>query len=228
MKKISFSIFVFLFLVLSGEFSIAQQSRFIDEDYLLVKVKELLPAGWEIFSHIKGVIVIQKNEPVYVMDENRINAPVSMETKEELEKRIKTYGKQVKPEFEFKYYNKLTDEYIESAKKHNDSIYNVVNSLPKKYKIENLRDNFASSKGETRFYGNTDEESERIKKYEIEKYNLLDKIIKLPDYNSENYSLYLDLIIGMDDQMHLVWPLESSSEMFKIKEILDKNLIKVN
>jgi hypothetical protein len=228
MKKLLISIFIFLVLVLSGGSSVAQQNKLIEEDYLLSKVNKSLPAGWEIFSPLNGVIIIQRIEPVYVLDENRINAPKSVETKEDLEKRIKKYGKQVKSIFEFKYYDKLAEENIESAKKLNDSINNIVISLPKKYKIESLRDNFVSSKGEVKFNGNTDDEIERIKKYEIEKYNLLDRISKLPDYNSEKYSLYLDISLGMDDEMHLVWPFEASSEMFKVKEILDKNLIKIN
>lgn len=225
MKKLLISIFV---LVLSGGTSVAQQNKLIEEDYLLSKVNNSLPAGWEIFSPANDVIIVQRIEPVYLLDENRINAPESIESKEDLEKRIKKYGKQVKSIFQFKYYDKLTEENIESAKKLNDSIYIIVNSLPKKYKIENLRDNFVSSKGEVKFNGNTDEEIERIKKYEIEKYNLFDKILKLPDYNSEKYSLYLDISLGMEDEMHLVWPFEASSEMFKVKEVLDKNLIKVN
>lgn len=228
MKKLLISIFIFLVLVISGGTSIAQQNKLIEEDYLLLKVNNSLPAGWEIFSPTSSIIIIQRIEPVYLLDENRINAPESVESKEDLEKRIKKYGKQVKSIFEFKYYDKLTEENIESAKKLNDSIYIIINTLPKKYKIENLRDNFVSSKGEVKFNGNTDEEIERIKKYEIEKYNLLDKISKLPDYNSEKYSLYLDLSLGMDDEMHIVWPFEVSSEMFKVKEILDKNLLKVN
>jgi len=210
--------------VISSVNSFSQPVLQIEDDYLLCKVRDLLPPGWQMITHSGGGLMIEKNEQVYVLFENRINAPLSTEKKDELEKRIKKNGKKVLPHFEFKCYNRLTDDFLLSAKKQNDSVYTVLNLLPKKYGIEHLRDNFASSKGEMIFKGNTDEENEKIKKFNIEKYNLLDKIVKLPDYNSEKYSLYLDNTIGIEDEFHLVCPSENSTEMYKILEILGNNL----
>lgn len=218
-----------LFLYLSFLFNIAfgQENRFMTGDLLISKLKEMLPKGWEILSENKGEMIIQKDVNIYVLDENRINAPLNIETKEQLETRIKKNGKQVKPHFEFRYYQKPDDEFINSAKNKNDSIFKVIESLPKKYKIEKLRDNFASSKGNDVYRGNTDEETERVRKYNIEKYNLLDKIIKLPDYISEKYSFYLDRIIGIEDQYHFVYPVEISEEMYSILKIIEEAFIKV-
>jgi len=205
----------------------AQKNLSVDSDSRLLKLKESLPSGWEMISQIKGVLTIQKEATVYVLFENLINAPANIETKEELDKRIKTNGKQVQPHFEFKYYDRLSDAFIEYAKKKNDSVYTVIKSLPKKYKIENLKDKFASSKGEDIYTGNSDEDKEQIKKYEVEKYNLLDRIIKLPDYNSDYYSLYLDSKVGISDEFHLVYPFEISAEMYGLLELFDKYLVTI-
>lgn len=228
MKKNVFFILIFGILLFAADKISAQKNLAIDSDNKLSDLKKSLPEGWEMLSQIKGVLTIQKETVAYVLFENMINAPANIETKEELEKRIIEKGKQVKPHFEFKYYNRLSDEYLESARRKNDSVCAVIKYLPKKYNIENLKDKFASSKGEDIYKANTEEEKEKIKKYEIEKDNLLDRIIKLPDYNSENYSLYLDSRVGMGDEFSLVYPSEISAEMYGLFGLFEKHLTKID
>jgi len=227
MKKNILLVLIFTILLFVTDEINAQKNQLVDSDYKLANLKKSLPEGWEMLSHIKGVLTVQKDAVAYVLFENMVNAPKNIETKEELDNRIKKNGKQVKPHFEFKYYDKLSDDYIESARRKNDSVYAVIKSLPKKYNIENLRDKFASSKGEDFYFANTEEEKERIKKFEIERDNLLDKIIKLPDYNSEYFSLYIDSRIGIGDEFHLVYPFEISEEMYSLFELFDKHLTKI-
>ncbi|MBI5402220.1 MAG: hypothetical protein HY959_02370 [Ignavibacteriae bacterium] len=225
-KNVCFFLIFGILLFVADEMK-AQKNPIIDSDNKISNLKKSLPEGWEMFAQINGVLTIQKETIAYVLFENMINAPANIETKEEIEKRIIENGKQVKPHFEFKYYNRMSDEHIESARRKNDSIYALVKSLPKKYNIQHLKNKFASSKGEDIYSANTEGEMEIIKKYEIEKDNLLDKIIKLPDYNSENYSLYIDSKVGMGDEFHLVCPFEISKEMYGLLRLFDKCLIKI-
>ncbi|MFA5403773.1 MAG: hypothetical protein WC358_02450, partial [Ignavibacteria bacterium] len=202
MKKSLFFFFLFV-LSFSRCFSHISQDSIPDDDKLLSKVKSLLPDGWSILIYEK-VLVIQKEELAYILYENRINAPVSMESREDINKRILAKGKMIVPKYVFSYSPKLKQVEIETIKNQNDSLLQIINSLPKKYNIECLLDKFASSKGGEHYTGTTDEEKDRIKEFEKEKKSLLENFKEFPDYNTEKYSLYLDIIIGMEDQLHLV------------------------
>jgi hypothetical protein len=222
MKKFIILFFILFASCISQSFS----DTIPDDDRMLLKVKNLLPEGWSMLRQ-NDVLAIQRDELIYVLFENMINAPVSMETKEEREQRIIKYGKQERQKYVFSFYPKLSDGEIEKKKNFNDSINNIIFSLPEKYGIKNLLDKFASSKGEEYYTGKTDEENKRIEKYKSEKKSLAEELIRLPEFNSEKYSLYLDMVIGISDEFHLVHPYEASAEMYKIREILYENLIPV-
>jgi hypothetical protein len=224
MKKY-FVFFTMLFALNSSmHFLYAQQDSIYNNDALLLKVKNLLPAGWSMNSH-KDTLIIQREDSAYVSYENRINAPVSRETRDEVNKRIIKNGIREKPRFVFRYYTKLDSSEIATSKVLSITLQKIIYSLPEKYEIEHLLDKFAISKGEEIYVGKTNEDNERIENYYKEKNKLLNEIPRLPDFNSEKYSLYLEMIIGSEDQMHLVYPYEVSTEMYSIRKILDENLI---
>jgi hypothetical protein len=226
MKKLLVIFLILFVLSVSHNFAYAQKDSIIDGDEMLVKTAKLLPAGWTMLGYDE-VLVIQREEIVYVLFENRINAPESMETIEEINKRIIKEGKKTRAKYVFSYCPKLNQMEIETIKNQNDSIQRIINSLPVKYNIEYLLDKFASSKGGEYYTGKTDEEKSRIEAYYKEKRNLIDEQKKIPNYNSEKYSLYLNIIIGEGDELHLVNPYEVSAEIYKIREILNENLIKI-
>ncbi|MCX6165411.1 MAG: hypothetical protein NTU73_11245 [Ignavibacteriae bacterium] len=226
MRKSLILIFALLVMCVTQNFSFAQKDSVIDDDKLLMKVNNILPTGWSMLR-LNDALVIQRDELVYVLFENRINAPVSTETREDVDKRIKEKGKLWRASYVFGFYPKLSDEKIELIKNFNDSIQQIIYALPEKFDIKHLLDKFASSKGEEIYTGITDEEKTRIEKHRIMKNKLTDELIRLPEYNSEKYSLYLDQVIGMEDQLELVYPHEVSTEMYRIRELLNENLIKV-
>jgi hypothetical protein len=208
-------------------FLYAQQDSVFNDDESLLKVKKLLPAGWKMIS-TNDTLIIEREDSVYVLSENRINAPESSETRDEINKRIMKYGRLEKPGLIFRYYTKLDSSEMATTKELSITLQKIIYSLPEKFEIEHLIDKFAMSKGEEIYIGKTSDEKERIENYYKEKNKLFSEIPRLPDFNSEKYSLYLDMIIGMEDQMHLIYPYEVSGEIFKIREILNENLEKIN
>jgi len=193
---------------------------------MLMKLKNLLPAGWSINSS-NDTLFIQKEDSAYVLYENRINAPVSIETRDEINMRIIKNGKCEKPRFIFRYYTKLDSNELATSIVLNIALQKIIYSLPQKYEIEHLRDKFAISKGEEIYVWKTDDEKKRIEDYYYEKNKRLNEIPRLPDFNSEKYSIYLDMVIGKEDQMQLVYPYEVNAEIYKIRQLLDENLSKV-
>ena len=227
MKKLVFIILIYFIASQSLCYSGVLRDSIIDGDKLLSKIQNLLPAGWSFLNYENNALVIQREELVFVLYENRINAPVSRETREEIDKRIIENGKQWRSKYDIGFYPLMKNEEMESIRKHNDSIQEIINYLPEKYNVKHLLDKFSMSKGEEIYTGKTTEEKERIESFYTTKKELLNRFRRLPDYNSEKYSLYIDLIQGMEDQMHLIYPHSASEEMYKIREILDENLIKV-
>lgn len=132
-------------------------------DKLIDKAGSLLPEGWQIHiyknhENENSILLIQNNKEVYVLQENRINAPVSTETEEEHINRIKKNGKLDNPAFFYDLYDKMSDEEIKTIRNYNDSIQQLIYSLPEKYNIKHLLDKFSLSKGQEIYTGKTDEE----------------------------------------------------------------------
>jgi hypothetical protein len=217
---------VLFFILFAAGISQSFSDTIPDDDRMLMKLKGLLPSGWSMIRQT-DVLTIQREELVYVLYENMINAPVSLETKEEREQRIIKNGKQERQKYVFSFCPKLSDDEIIKKKNFNDSINNLIFKLKEKHKVKELLDKFASSKGEEYYTAKTDEEKMRIEKYNSEKKQLAGELIRLPEFNTEKYSLYLDMVIGISDEFHLVHPYEASDEMYKVREILYENLIQV-
>jgi hypothetical protein len=227
MNKISFLFFLISVLSISECYPCTQQDSVPGSDIMLTKVKSLLPKGWSMSSS-NDTLFIQRDDSAYIFYENRINAPVSRESREEINKRIIKNGFRERPGFIIRFYTKLDSSELATSKVLNITLQKIIYALPEKFDIEYLRDKFAMSKGEEIYTGKTDEEKERIEDYYKEKNKMLKEIPRLPDFNSEKYSLYLDMVTGMEDQMHLVYPYDISTEIYKIRELLNENLIMIN
>jgi hypothetical protein len=217
----------FAVLLAINSFLYAQQDSIYINDESLSKVKKLLPVGWKMIN-TNDTLIIEREDSAYVLSENRINAPESSETRDEINKRIIKYGRLEKPKFIFRFYTRLDSSEMATSKVLSITLQKIIYSLPEKYEIGHLIDKFAMSKGEEVYIGKTSDEKERIENYYKEKNKLFSEIPRLPDFNSEKYSLYLDMIIGMEDQLHLIYPYEVSGEIYKINNILNENLEKIN
>lgn len=213
-----------LFLITSACKS-QNESGLIQDDSLLVSLKEKIPQGWTV-SIAEDKLIIEKNDSVWVLSENKINAPISILNDEEEIKRIKEFGKKVQSSFVFQLEDKWSEEKCKQVRDKNETIYTQIKVLPEKYEIVYLYDSSLSRKGLDVFIGNTDEERKRIHEYEVERFKIEKGLIKIPDYNSEKYSLFLISKIGIEDEFHTVYPKEASEEMYRIEKILKEVLQK--
>jgi len=85
--------------------------------------------------------------------------------------------------------------------------------------------NRAAKTAEYLYRGKTAEGKRRIDAFEKEKKELLKKRVRLPDYVSQHYCLFLLEKKGMQDEYTLIYPEKASQEMYlienKFKEILE-------
>lgn len=188
-----------------------------EPDTVLEKLKSQLPVGWQMTIENEQLI-IKRNEQVYAMFENQINAPIRRETEEQYAKRIKKYGKPVHCRFVFEMESKWFPERLEKLKADNAALYREIEKLPKKYKIARFFKPFGKRPGPTAFPGKfSDEEKKRIAEYEKEKKELEKKLVELPGYASENYCLFLVKQEGMPDEYTAIYPEKASEETYAIK-----------
>ena len=198
-------------------------SGLADNDSLLTALKERIPQGWNVLLS-EDELRIERKDSVWVLSENKINAPERIFSEGEEIERIKKYGKMMQSSFVFRLEDKWSEENIQSNKEKNENINEKVKVLPEKYGIVHLYDSSLSRKGNDVFIGNNEEERNRIHEYEVEKFKIEKGLIKIPDYNSEKYSLFLISKTGMEDEFHSVYPKEVSEEMYGIEKILNEVL----
>jgi len=208
--------------VLSGEIKKILKPKWelvvqpFENDSIIEKLIKKLPDNWSLKTENDKLIILCK-EQCYSMYENKINAPERNETSIQLEERFKKQGKLINPQFVFVLKGKLSDSELNKLKLENNKINTEIIKL--REKLSGIK---VSIKDGNYWPGNKEEEK-RVAEYEKEKNRLESKIIKLPDYQSEKYALYIESEIGMETEYISVFPEKYSKEMFKIKnEILKK------
>ncbi len=214
MKRI-LSVKLFLVVLICGYFINPVSGDEIMNDSKLKEIKMNLSPGWDMKIE-EGDLIFSSQKDVWVLQENNINAPISLETFEEKENRIKKFGKKMKPMLKYKLEKKWTQEEITAAEKKNDQIYEKIDALPDKYDIRHLFNKFASSKFATELVGETPEENERIEKYNKEKEELEKQLITIPELFSENYSITFSDAVGWTYEYSTVAPEEISAEVWGI------------
>jgi hypothetical protein len=193
--------------------------------YSQILFKNQLPSNWSMRIENERLIV-KRNEPAYQQITNLINAPVALIKKELQEKQAsaKKEGIEVFCTFVFQMETRWFPERLERARNINKSIDREISRLPEKYNITNLY-NRAAKTAEYLYRGKTAGEKRRIDAFEKEKKELEKKRVRLPDYVSRDYCLFLLEIEGMQDEYTLIYPEEASQEMFlmenKFREIFE-------
>ena len=86
--------------------------------------------------------------------------------------------------------------------------------------ISALKDIVLSSKDKAVYTPKTETDKKRILDYYKEREMLQSKIIKLPDFSSQKYSLFIISTTGCNDDNHLVYPDEASVELYGILNFL--------
>lgn len=172
-----------------------------------------LPKGW-MLKEEKGFFIITRMDSVLVLEGNRINAPA--ETREARIKRIKENGVKTQAKIVIRYENKWDYLRIQEAQIKNAATIDEISKLADKMKISALYDSKLSRKNQAVYTPKNETDKVNIANYYKEKDKLEKKIITIPDFNSQLYSLFIISTNGMDDDMHIVYPGEASLELYSI------------
>jgi len=214
---------IFLFIIicaLSANYIHSQNpdtlSIDIRNDSVLKKIFNFLPEGWKV-SESNNKLIFEKIDSVLILNEDRYNDKNKKLSKAEKIERIKKNGVKGKSMIVFNYEKKWTTEMLMVSKSTNSYINNELKKLPAKYNISNLYNKSLSTRNKIVYTGKTQKEKEQIAKFEKEKNELLTKIVVLPNYNTENFSFFNESMIGFNDNTHLIYPDETSSQLFQIK-----------
>jgi hypothetical protein len=191
------------------------------KDSILEKLEKSLPDGW-IMKIEKDTLTILCKEKAYLMYENKINAPINMETAQQKEERFKKYGQLINPQFIFVLDKKLSEIQLNQIKSANNQIETSIGKFYKKLK------DIPVDRKEGSFDPRDGNEKKMVSDFEVKKKDLESKMVKLPDYQTEKYALYLNSETGLETEFISIFPEKFSQEMYKIKyEIFDKVLLKV-
>jgi len=176
-----------------------------------------LPSGWA-FTEANGNFIIYRKDSVFVLNENRINAP--FENEEIRIKRIKENGVKTQAEIIIHYENKWDFLKIQEAQLKNAAIRDEISKLPEKLKIATLLDPKLSRKNNPVYTARNEKEKLNIAANYKEKENLEKTLLKIPDYNTQFYSLFNVSSSGKEDNMHWVLPVEASIELYTILTLI--------
>ncbi len=188
----------------------------IDKDATLKIIKNSIPKNWDFYQE-NDKFILERKDTTWILYENRINAPLSNETKQARNARIKKNGVIGKSKIVFRYEQKWDVNKLIKSTTQNDEIYKQMIQLPDKYNIKSLASGSIAGKGNTVYVGNTTEEKDRIAKYDAEMVELWKKVIVVPNYHSEKYSLFLVTKEGWNDDFHWVYPQEASNEVLSVE-----------
>jgi hypothetical protein len=190
----------------------------LELDVVLERLKNQLPDNWSMRIENERLI-LKRNEPAFQLDTNLINAPAALIKKELQEKgtSVKKQGREIYCRFVFQMETRWFPERLEAARKTNKSIDREISQLPDKYNITNLFDRTAKTAAYL-YRGKTAEEKRRIEAFEKERKELEKKRVRLPDYVSKDYCLFLLEKQGMQDGYTLIYPEEASQEMYRLEK----------
>jgi len=216
---ISRIISVFAAIVVSSTMALAQSSEreinkeFYKADAQLSIVINYLPTGWS-FSSAQDLFLITARDSAWVLEENMADSPA--ESKESRTERIKKSGTRILPQVVIRFEEKWSSDKVQMAKIGNAAIDDEIRKLPAKYRIQHLADTVQSSKSKKVYTATNDKETRLIAQYNNELNQLIAQRVKLPDFHSEKYSLFIDRITGAGDETHLVYPANASLEVYTV------------
>ena len=195
-------------------------------DNILKKIFSVLPSGWKFFEK-DGFIIIERTDSVTMINRRQINKFSLQKIQDDT---IMKYGFKAKSSIVYKYEKRWTYENTVKANGNNMLIYQQLQKLPEKYNISKLFNKSESTKINTVYKGSDKQEIMLIEQYEKEKDMLESQLIKLPDYHTEKYSLFLVSKYGCNDDEHSVLPAEASIQLYDIlilfRELTEKSLQK--
>jgi len=196
----------------------------IPSDAALVKLQSSLPQGWTM--KITGdQLVIQSMADVWVLFENRINAPDNRESEAQRIARIIKHGKKMPSSITLRLEKKWSAARLDAARKHNQELQKKVAALVVKHGLGAVFR--ANSKLPPEAVAERQGLGAVFKRYETEKHQLETGLIQLPDYESTLSSVWFVSTQGADDAFFLVHPYAVSMQNHAIRSSLKTVLIEV-
>ncbi len=216
MIKFKIILAIFIFIILSPGYLKAEEILF-KKDAVLKKISDALPSDWNV-SESSENLIFERAGTVSVLFENKINADMSRQ--KDRDQKIIKLGKAEKCRLVYRCEPVWPTAALNSAKNANEEIHQKIRELEEKNNLQNLRKDRPNSKSQEQFTAKTPEDKEKLEKYEKEKTELERKIIKLPDHNTELYSLFFVSESGIEDEFHSVFPAEASQQAYQLKNII--------
>lgn len=213
-KTNSMKAFTFICLIccLAGQNIQAQDTTdVISNDNILRLIRSVVPPGW-IMRADSDLIIVQRIEQVWILEGNRLNAPAG-ETREQRMDRVQSKGQKSTAFISFHYEPIWDPMRIEESMSFNAGIYAKIKALPERHGIVELYNPALSSRTEKVYTPKTPKDEVNIAAYHRERAELLASLIRMPDHNTEKYSLFLIEKQGGDDQFTTVFPEEASIEL---------------
>jgi hypothetical protein len=172
-------------------------------------IRSLLGPNW-LLREYRDEIEVSSRAQLWFY--NCVSLPYFSDRREFFEKVVKG-GREEIYRLRFIFVPRWSSDRIKQAREQNDRIEREINGLPEKYRLSHLSRNKMNS-----FFSDDEEEKKRIKQYEIEYEELRNKIVILPDFHTEEHSVFIrNNRLGYE----CVWfPEGYSLPMKKIKEII--------
>lgn len=190
-------------------------------DAALVRLRRALPAGWQM--SISGpVLRIESRAWVWVQHGNRINAPMSRETPAERAARLKR-GRKMHSALVLRLEKRWSATQLAQARRHNRRLRKRVAALIDKHGLSAIfRGNsklppaaLAARRGLGPAYA----------RYAAERRQLEKRLFRLPAYQSQRHSLWLQRIEGASDAFSEVYPERLSRQNHVIRSQLLRRLL---
>jgi hypothetical protein len=169
-------------------------------DRLLDTLSRTLPEGWSLVL-TGDTLTIARREPVWVLSENRINAPMSRETADERSRRIRAHGERSACRLVYRLDERWTDGQLADVRAANAEIDSSVAALYAAFPNVST-----SRKGDDSFKTQNADDERRVQAFMKQRDALLARRRPLPDLHSERHSLFLVAREGGEDGMHFVDP----------------------
>ncbi len=196
----------------------------IASDAALVKLERSLPKGWTM--KITGdQLVIRSQADVWVLHENRINAPDTREPEAQRNARIMKYGKKMPSTIELRLEKKWDAARLDAARAKNREIHRKTAALIVKHGLGAVF--LANSKNTPAALAQRQGLGDAYRRYEKEKNLLETGLIKLPEYESTLCSLWIVRTQGDSDEFSLIHPYTISEQNFAIRNNLKNTLSEV-
>ncbi len=146
------------------------------------KIKSIAPKGWAVTGNSTNTVLLTKPDSARIC--NFINTDKMLNDNYEEFIKTKIIGK-IQYQLKYTFNKALTDDEIKSVKNLNDSVAEIIRSLPGKYNISHLSRKYDD------FIPHNEKNKQSIEKFKSEKKKIMKLYKKLPDFNTEKYSVYI-------------------------------------